>query len=181
MVTKSEAQEIYTNLIESFRIIDGFHEERCQKELHFNNSTTSLGLCKYIHTERDCSLPRGWKPKLCKIYISENILGDRQTVINVIAHELVHTFDNCQDHKKEFKRIAWWVGHKLNIVVSTRGTKDECANSGFAEAKIKKSKYVLQCTKCGIQYGHQRKTKAVQYPFMYHCGYCGKEGRLVLL
>lgn len=111
------------------------------------------------------------------IKINEGLLNDDiddKATMDTIMHEVIHTVNNCFDHKSGFKKVATLVNHKYGYNVKRTTT---AAEKGIEKTNIIKYKYTIKCVNCGASTGYARKSKAVKSienkEGRYYCNKCG--------
>ena len=94
-------------------------------------------------------------------------------ILNTLIHELIHAC-GVHGHRRDFRfwaaRINARFPGKYNV---TRGTP--IIEKMTLEQALESYKYVLQCPKCGMIYGLQRRSGAVRNPGEYWCSRCSRE------
>ena len=102
-------------------------------------------------------------------------LEDDQTILNVIAHELIHSC-GVHGHGAEFKKYMDKINSlNLGFTVSTKGTKekkekfDEIRKETIAKRKPKK-KYITWCKCCGNAWISTTKHRKLSH---WKCAKCG--------
>lgn len=121
------------------------------------------GHCKYMGRCRDRFI----------ISLSDRLCngGRRNAIMNVIAHELVHTLFPYDHHGGGFKRAAARLNdaydgkYDISRLMATRKvmTIEEACNA---------YRYVIRCKHCGAFWGHMKACGCVTRTMDYHCGSC---------
>ena len=106
------------------------------------------------------------------IELSRRLLdGDDKAVETVILHELLHTCPRCLNHGKRWKvyaeRLNGKYGYKITSTTSYKALGLE--DPGSRESV----KYIVICTKCGMQIPRKRRCRLVENVDRYYCGKCG--------
>lgn len=118
-------------------------------------------------------------PGIFEISISWRLLQDdvdEMATKNTIVHELLHTVNDCYNHKGKWKQLAEKVNNRLPQYKISRVTS--CEEKGIQEEdKPLKVNYILECNRCGYQIQRERCSRIIQHPEYYRCGYCGGEIR----
>ena len=100
---------------------------------------------------------------LCQ-HTSEN------SILNTMAHELIHAC-GIRGHKRDFKlagqRLMAKFPGKYNVSRCT-GAEEKMDNGQMMEAY----KYIIGCPKCGMKWGYQRFSRAVQNVDFCTCPKC---------
>ena len=139
-------------------------------------SKRRYGQCKSING-------KAYEINIGSFLLDESILKDDHGLRDTIIHEMLHACSPGSGHKGKWKQLANRVniksGGKYDIARTT-----SYEDMGINEVKIQRKinyKYVLVCDECGHKYKHQRRTKSVQHPERYRCGYCNGNLSLVTL
>lgn len=126
------------------------------EEVYINSrAVTRIGACK---TENK----KGTKHFSIEIG-SALLTSDEKTIKGVLAHEILHTCDKCNNHGSQWKKYA----HILN---ETYGYNIKRT----AEIKPAKYKYKIYCKRCGQTVYRYRKTKVITNINDYRCKCGGK-------
>ena len=106
-----------------------------------------------------------------EIEIREDLLksDNKNALLEVMCHELVHTVEGCFNHGSKFKKCARIIANKYPNIHVTRCT--ELEKFGIAEEE-KEANYILECQGCGKLFHRQRMSNLVKYPHLYHCAEC---------
>lgn len=120
-----------------------------------------------------CILGR-YKCKENKIQIN-SYLEEEQTILNVMAHELIHAC-GVHRHGKEFRKYMNLINSlNLGFTVSTNGAKekkekfDEVRKETIAKRKPPKE-YITWCKCCGTSWISHRKHHKISH---WRCSRCG--------
>jgi len=107
-----------------------------------------------------------------KIRINYKIFeaGEYKTIKNVIAHEIIHTFDGVDKHNYKFNNYARMVNAKTLLTVNTRDYNPILADN---------SKYIVQCCKCSNTFYRIKKSKLITETDKYKCGKCNGNLKLI--
>lgn len=116
-----------------------------------------------------CIYKNGFYAIELSAYLKE---ADSALVHTVVAHELLHTCPGCLNHGERWKHHAAVMQKQYGYIIE-RTAKEPLAQERPAEAR-----YLLECTACGMQIARQKKSKAVEYPYLYRCKCGGKLRRL---
>lgn len=87
----------------------------------------------------------------------------------IIMHEIIHTFPNCYNHGKEFKRWADKINKIYNYNIEIILKKQE-----WLEKSSRKPKYIFKCEKCGSLHYRFRKSYFTEHYELYSCKCGGK-------
>ena len=134
------------------------------KDITFKINTRAvsrLGLCKKIG-------------KSYIIEISAALLDERADIKNglknTILHELLHTCRGCMKHTGKWKELADRVnaayGYKIRRAASP-------AERMIPQELVPPAKYLIKCTKCGVEIARRKRSSLVEHPQNYRCGKCG--------
>ena len=113
-----------------------------------------------------------------------NIEDMKYRLTSTLIYELVHTCPNCYNHGKEFKNHCRIINNKTKYNIWTTTNLNNCEGFNWVEykklkeAKIKsKIRYQVTCPCCGKHLGtYVRKSKCIQFPQFFRCGYCKHDG-----
>lgn len=94
--------------------------------------------------------------------------GRDKIILDVIAHELLHTFDGCYNHGPNFHRWAKVIYDNFGYLIDTHADTD----AGAYFRSVQKPKYKIVCDKCGIETYKDRKSDLTENPINYYCGKC---------
>ena len=105
-----------------------------------------------------------------QIQLSKNLLvyETEEKIINVLAHELIHTIEGAWNHGSTFKYYASKAS-KLGYKVSVKYMPSET----YMEMAIEGAKYAVKCTGCGLVTNRDRLSKVITHPHQYRCSKCG--------
>lgn len=98
---------------------------------------------------------------------------DDNIIKNTIMHEIIHCFEDCNNHGKEFKYYAKLINEKLGYDIKRLGDKEKdfaSSNVAYDISKEIKYNYEISCPKCKITYYRQRLYK--NFTKKYVCGIC---------
>ena len=95
--------------------------------------------------------------------------GREDAILQVLAHEVLHTCYGCSNHGARWKGYA----ARMNAAYGYDITRtDTCEKLGVPDTK--KVRYVLVCTKCGARITRSRRSRLVDHPECYRCRCGGK-------
>lgn len=117
-----------------------------------NKAKSRWGRCTY-HRNSDCYT----------IEISSLLLNDEVNDIalyNTLAHEMLHTAENCMNHGKIWKTYANIMNETYGYNIKTTESADE--KGIVVERKPITYKYAIHCTGCGSIFHYQRESKVVK-------------------
>lgn len=97
--------------------------------------------------------------------------AEDKEIETVILHELLHTCPRCLNHGSRWKAYAERVNQKYGYQITTR-TSYEALGLVAPESR-EKVKYLVVCSKCGMEYPRRRKCSLVENVDRYTCGKCG--------
>ena len=110
-----------------------------------------------------------------KIEISSFMLeADRAHIKNILAHEVLHTCRDCQNHGKKWKTAAQKMNTAYGYQITTTSSYEKMGLEKPQEDQQKKYKYMIQCRKCGMTIYRQRKSKLITHTNHYRCKCGGK-------
>lgn len=138
------------------------------------------GQCKRI--------PNGYQININVALLDER--SDERGLKETIIHELLHSCKGCMNHGENWKRLADAVNEiygynikRCNSAEEKGVSKEVRAEYGYnpnSHVSVNHStNYTIKCGHCGHTYTRTRKSKVVQHPEHYRCGYCG--GNLILI
>jgi len=121
------------------------------------------GLCK--------TLSKGtFEISISAMLLSDDI--DEQKAKNTIVHELLHTVSGCRGHKEKWKALAEYVNARMPQYTIKRVASMQ-ENGVVPQRNEPRYKYILRCTKCGIEIKRQKQSKVITDYKHYRCGKCG--------
>lgn len=116
-----------------------------------------------------------------EIELSNRLIGcDDKIIKQILAHEILHTCQGCNNHGSIWKSYA----EKMNIEYGYNIKRTETAEElGIIEERGKIQKpleenYVIICKKCGARISRTRKSNVVKCPAKYRCKCGGKLERI---
>jgi len=136
-------------------------------------ATRRWGQCCHNPTGR---YENGYPVYTNSINISAILLDERvpiEALQNTIIHEILHTCPGCQNHGPNWKRRADKVKRELGYNIKRCDSNADKGVSNSVVAEYHKPKYIVKCTGCGREVGHQRMCDIVKYPGFWCCGVCG--------
>lgn len=102
-----------------------------------------------------------------QIKISELIFKSfKNEIRNTIAHEFLHTCENCMNHGKRWKYFANKLNNCYHYNIKTTTSLD----------KSNEAKYIVECPSCGKRVFRYKSCNVTQKPYLYICGNCGNKG-----
>ncbi|HIU26160.1 MAG TPA: SprT-like domain-containing protein [Candidatus Copromorpha excrementigallinarum] len=117
------------------------------------------------------------KDRKYHIEISEFVLKCEERYIReTLAHEVLHTCPECQNHGKIWKEYAERMNKRYGYNIKRVSSFEEMGLE--TPAQKPEIKYIIKCRKCGKEYPRQRFTCVMKKIKAYRCG-CG--GELVLM
>lgn len=132
-------------------------------------SSRNLGRCTKLsyYKIKDTELEDyDYQIKISKFVFKE----DRNLLKNTLAHELLHTCENCMNHGNQWKYFAAKMNKNYDYDIKI------LYNSGTT----KRAKYIIECTSCGNKATRYKDCKAIQNLHRCSCGKCGsKELKLI--
>lgn len=114
------------------------------------------------------------------IEISKFVLeADEHIVKSVLAHEVLHTCEGCNNHGDRWKEYALRMNERYGYKIKRASTFAEMGiSSPIEEARDSNIKYIIKCENCGKEYPRQRYTCVMKKINAYRCQ-CG--GKLILI
>lgn len=110
------------------------------------------------------------------IEIQPFLLDERvpeKTLMEVIIHEILHTCEGCQNHGREWKRLAGRINRKYGYSVERIVTKDAHDSvQGIKPDRIKSVNHMVKCKSCGHVFKRNKASSFIKNPSMYRCS-CG--------
>lgn len=101
--------------------------------------------------------------------------GPEASLLQTLAHEVLHTCPDCQNHGRGWKTYAEAMNGSYGYKIKRTATPEEL---GFKrEIPLKKesnAKYVLICRECGQIIERSRKSRLVTHTHFYRCRCGGK-------
>lgn len=116
-----------------------------------------LGQCETTY-------PHGrFEERECLIFLNRAFLSgymSSESLRSTIMHEIVHTFDECNNHGMAFQ--CWGNLIRQSFGIDIGGTRaDEKEKCEFARANVSSAKDIVVCLDCGHYWTFSRKTKYV--------------------
>ena len=93
---------------------------------------------------------------------------------NTILHEMCHALPNGHNHGYEWQKYARVIGKASGQNISRLVENDEV----ISELKIKRTKYIIECSDCGMKYTYARRPKFANRLESCNCSKC-KSKRLI--
>ena len=93
---------------------------------------------------------------------------------NILAHEVLHTCRDCQNHGKKWKIAAQNMNATYGYHITTTSTYEKMGLEKPQEDQQKKYNYMIQCQRCGMTIYRQRKSKLITHTSHYRCKCGGK-------
>ena len=97
----------------------------------------------------------------------------RESLLETIIHELVHTIPKCMNHKEPWKANCSNVRKKYPQFKLDR--TEDMSQFGISE-KVRADKYLITCTHCGHTWNYKRKPKWIDRADYCMCPYCNNRG-----
>ena len=148
-----------------------------EKELGFDlikscgNVSNSIGTYKSTKSYGNCCRKIIMGTKTFNISLNERLVqyGTDHDIKEVLLHELIHTINDCFNHRWQFKNKAWTMYRYLKYDALNKQYDKTILNR---QSKQERAKYVIKCTGCGQTIYRERKSIFVEHPEKYTCGYC---------
>lgn len=115
-----------------------------------------------------------------KISISYHLINPKHTetddgLINTMIHELLHTCPDCKGHGAKWKAYADMIYQHYGINIKRADSSEE--KKMDKQVMRNTYKYIVQCEKCGAEYGRYKMSPVIEYCNHYRCGTC--KGKLI--
>lgn len=94
---------------------------------------------------------------------------EEQTVVQTLAHEVLHTCPWCADHGPQWKKWAELMNAKYGYHIARTSSVEE-----WRLPPGEPIRYLLVCKTCGAQIGRRRRSVLVEHPECYRCRCGGK-------
>lgn len=106
------------------------------------------------------------------ININERLLDGKheEGLRNTIYHELLHTCPKSFNHGTKWKHYASIVRERLGYNIKRCDSEEE---KGFNKTPPTEARYIMECSKCGVKIGRERRGKFVNNPQSYIHSGCG--------
>lgn len=127
-----------------------------------------LGLC----SSNGCG---GFEIQVSYVLLRDEVPMDE--LRNTLFHELLHTCKGCQNHGKEWKRLAQKVSVAYNMDITRCASPDEKSVHILQDQRKDEAKYKFQCQGCGKIHINMRASGFTRQPERYRCGRCGTLGK----
>lgn len=116
-----------------------------------------------------------------RIEVSEDIVnGPEASLLQTLAHEVLHTCPNCQNHRSLWKAYAKAMNEAYGYEIKRTSTSEELGIAKNDEGKERALvKYRLICKGCGQIIERRRKSKLVTHAQLYRCKCGGKIERQI--
>lgn len=98
--------------------------------------------------------------------------GPEQAILQVIAHEILHTCPGCRNHGARWKCWAEKMNKAWGYRIRSVSTADELGLEQDSFSKHRTALYCLECAACGAIFERYRKSRLVREPGRYRCR-CG--------
>lgn len=92
--------------------------------------------------------------------------GER-AVLETLAHEILHTCRGCRNHGARWQGYAAKMNAAYGYHISRTGSWE-----AMGLPNPRPVRYLLACTRCGVEIGRVRASSLVQHPERYRCR-CG--------
>ena len=109
------------------------------------------------------------------IELSAKVLACREDKIReILAHEILHTCPECQNHGKKWKTYARRMNQAYGYAIATT-TSDKAMGLPTTDPprQPETAKYFLQCRGCGAILVRRRACPLTRDPGRYRCAKCG--------
>lgn len=129
-----------------------------------------------------CRCERGSGGRICfTIELSKKVLACKEEKIKeILAHEILHTCPDCQNHGKKWKIYAGMMNQAYHYEIRTTTTDRAMGLPENQETEKRETvRYFLQCQGCGAVLVRKRACPLTHCPERYRCAKCG--GKLKIL
>jgi len=92
--------------------------------------------------------------------------GPEESCRETLAHEVLHTCWGCRNHGKRWKSYAVRMNEAYGYHISRTSTEERMG------LEAEPPKYLVRCTKCGVEFPRRRASSLVKHPERYRCR-CG--------
>lgn len=108
--------------------------------------------------------------------VSEGIAkGPEKSLLQTLAHEVLHTCPGCQNHSTGWKKYAEAMNKAYGYKIQRTSTPKELGLSEeFHKQKKKDVRYILVCEGCGLRIERTRKSRLITHTELYRCR-CGSK------
>lgn len=101
--------------------------------------------------------------------------GPEASLLQTLAHEILHTCPGCQNHSTGWKTYAAAMNSCYGYNIKRTSTPEELGLTRHLPAgRVVEFKYILICRSCGQTIERRRKSKLVTHPHHYRCRCGGK-------
>lgn len=108
------------------------------------------------------------------IEVSELIAnGPEHYLLEIIAHEILHTCPGCNNHSKYWKDYAFKMNNAYGYNIKRTSLPKELGISENIQDR-KEVKYIIKCKSCGQKIERRRKSKLLKNINRYRCACGGK-------
>lgn len=109
-----------------------------------------------------------------RIEISSFIVKSNEKAIrNVVAHEILHTCKDCDNHGPAWKKYVSMMNRTYGYNIKRTSTFKEMGVEEIPSAP-QEIKYIMKCQSCGKEYPRQRYTCVMKKINSYRCQCGGK-------
>lgn len=106
--------------------------------------------------------------------------GPETSLLLILAHEILHTCPNCNNHSKIWKEYAEAMNNAYGYNIKRTSNSEELGiKSEDIAIRKKNTKYVLICRDCGQVITRTRKSRIITHTQQYRCKCGGKIERQV--
>ena len=122
----------------------------------FLHGMRALGQCRTTY-------PRGNREeRQCVISLNRAFISgymSPESLRSTIMHEIVHTFDGCDNHGANFKHWENLICKDFGVDIGVRADEKEARE--FSRANVSSAKDIVVCLDCGHYWTYSRKTKHI--------------------
>lgn len=99
------------------------------------------------------------------------ILAEKKKIMQVLAHEILHSCYGCLNHGKRWKSYAERMNKAFGYQISRTDSRERM---GLAQEPDLPPKYELVCQSCGARITRMRKSRLITETWRYRCRCGGK-------
>lgn len=147
------------------------YNDECPIKLN-NRLSRSLGRCRYKIDGN--GIKYAYVIEIQKLYFQ---YAEEQELKDTICHELIHSAADCvySGHTGSWKRYAELMekNSKGKYTIERTSSSSEQYREAFYASKKASFKYEVYCPECGTIWRRRKKSKLIEFPYLFACGGCG--------